>query len=98
MSRPDSCYDNAFMESCFGTIKSELEMDCYENERVARAEMRAYIRYYNTSKKGDWHGLSKIGPFEVILLLVIGGVFVPICAFGAPRMVTGHGGINHVDS
>ena len=37
MSRADSCYDNAFMESCFGTIKTELEMECYENERVARS-------------------------------------------------------------
>src|SRR5262249_8399704 len=27
MSRPDNCYDNAFMESCFGTIKTELEME-----------------------------------------------------------------------
>src|SRR4029077_3338487 len=25
MSRPDNCYDNAFMESCFGTLKTELE-------------------------------------------------------------------------
>ncbi len=25
MSRADDCYDNAFMESCFGTIKTELE-------------------------------------------------------------------------
>jgi putative transposase len=51
MSRADSCYDNAFMESCFGTIKRELEMECYENERVARAEIRAYIRYYNTRRR-----------------------------------------------
>lgn len=50
MSRADSCYDNAFMESCFGTIKTELELECYENERVARAEMRAYVRYYNTRR------------------------------------------------
>ncbi|MEO2033208.1 MAG: DDE-type integrase/transposase/recombinase [Planctomycetaceae bacterium] len=26
MSRAGNCYDNAFMESCFGTIKNELEM------------------------------------------------------------------------
>jgi transposase InsO family protein len=23
MSRPDNCYDNAFMESCFGTLKKD---------------------------------------------------------------------------
>lgn len=51
MSRADSCYDNAFMESCFGTIKTELEMECYENERLARTEIRAYIRYYNTRRR-----------------------------------------------
>ena len=50
MSRADSCYDNAFMESCFGTIKRELEMECYENERVARTDIRKYIRYYNTRR------------------------------------------------
>ena len=51
MSRADSCYDNAFMESCFGTIKTELEMESYENERVARSEMGRYVRYYNTRRR-----------------------------------------------
>lgn len=51
MSRADSCYDNAFMESCFGTIKTELEMDCYENEVAARQEIGQYIRYYNTRRR-----------------------------------------------
>ncbi len=51
MSRADSCYDNAFMESCFGTIKTELEMECYENESVARKEIGEYIRYYNTRRR-----------------------------------------------
>lgn len=41
MSRVDNCYDNAFMESCFGTLKTELEMECYEHERAARAEIAA---------------------------------------------------------
>lgn len=50
MSRAESCYDNAFMESCFGTIKRELQMECYESERVARTEIRKYIRYYNTRR------------------------------------------------
>ena len=51
MSRAGSCYDNAFMESCFGTIKTELEMECCENERVARTEIGGYIRYYNTRRR-----------------------------------------------
>ena len=51
MSRSDNCYDNAFMESCFGTVKRELEMEGYENMRDARTEIRAYIRYYNTRRR-----------------------------------------------
>jgi transposase InsO family protein len=51
MSRADNCYDNAFMESCFGTIKRELEMECYENEPIARKEIVGYIRYYNTRRR-----------------------------------------------
>ena len=51
MSRADDCYDNAFMESCFGTIKTELEMKPYQNERMARKEIIAYIRYYNTRRR-----------------------------------------------
>lgn len=50
MSRADSCYDNAFMESCFGTVKMELEMECYEDELAARKEIGQYIRYYNTRR------------------------------------------------
>ncbi len=51
MSRADSCYDNAFMESCFGTIKTELEMECYENGPIARTEIGGYLRYYNTRRR-----------------------------------------------
>ncbi len=29
MSRAADCYDNAFMESCFGTVKTELERTAY---------------------------------------------------------------------
>jgi putative transposase len=51
MSRADNCYDNAFMESCFGTIKLELEMKAYEDERLARHEISEYLRYYNTRRR-----------------------------------------------
>lgn len=49
MSAAGNCYDNAFMESCFGTIKTELEMQAYESAWLARAELGGYIRYYNHS-------------------------------------------------
>jgi transposase InsO family protein len=43
MSRADNVYDNAFMGSCFGTIKSELEMGVYANLRTAHEEIREYL-------------------------------------------------------
>ena len=51
MSRTDNCYDNAFMESCFGTVKRELEMEPYESEPPARQQIAGYIRYYNTRRR-----------------------------------------------
>ena len=51
MSRPDNCYDNAFIESCFGTIKTELEMTEYENQRSAFREIGQYIDYYQNERK-----------------------------------------------
>ncbi len=47
MSRADNCYDNAFMESCYGTLKRELEMEIYADLHEARKEIAAYVRYYN---------------------------------------------------
>ena len=51
MSRADNCYDNAFMESCFGTIKAELEVNSYPNRHIAQKEIPDYIRYYNTRRR-----------------------------------------------
>jgi transposase InsO family protein len=51
MSRPDNCYDNAFMESCFGTIKRELEMTEYPTAEEALLAVRRYIAYYNFERK-----------------------------------------------
>lgn len=51
MSRAANCYDNAFMESCFGTIKTELEMTEYDNCRQARAEIAGYLAYYNHDRR-----------------------------------------------
>jgi len=51
MSRAANCYDNAFMESCFGTIKTELEMTEYDDCRQARSEIASYLAYYNTERR-----------------------------------------------
>ena len=64
MSRPDNCYDNAFMESCFGTIKTELEMTEYENSAVARGDIAPYIAYYNTERRHSSLGYISPAQFE----------------------------------
>lgn len=51
MSRAGDCYDNALMESCFGTIKTELEMTEYKNYNEALKDIRDYIFYYNFDRK-----------------------------------------------
>lgn len=64
MSRANNCYDNAFMESCFGTIKTELEMKPYENQGIARKELPDYIRYYNTRRRHSAIGYLTPEAFE----------------------------------
>ena len=65
MSRATNVYDNAFMESCFGTIKTELEMNCYESELEARTEIGGYIRYYNTRRRHSSLGYRTPEEFEI---------------------------------
>ena len=66
MSRAGDCYDNAFMESCFGTIKTELEMTEYENKQTALKEIRAFIAYYNGQRKHSSIGYLTPSQFEAI--------------------------------
>ena len=65
MSRADNCYDNAFMESCFGTIKTELEMESYENASITRIEIGGYLRYYNTRRRHSALGYLTPEAFEL---------------------------------
>ena len=51
MSRAGDCYDNAFMESCFGTIKTELEMTTYDSFEKATREISEFINYYNALRR-----------------------------------------------
>ena len=64
MSRAGDCYDNAFMESCFGSLKTELEMKPYVNRRIAQQELPAYIRYYNTRRRHSAIGYVSPEAFE----------------------------------
>jgi transposase InsO family protein len=64
MSRADNCYDNAFMESCFGTLKTELEMTEYQDCRAARREIAEYIHYYLHDRKHSALGYLTPAQFE----------------------------------
>jgi putative transposase len=67
MSRAKDCYDNAFMESCFGTLKTELEMEVYPNARVARTEIPDYIRYYNVRRRHSALGYLTPEAYEAMI-------------------------------
>jgi transposase InsO family protein len=69
MSRPDNCYDNAFMESCFGTIKNELEMTDYEDSKSASKEVREYVGYYNFERRHSGIEYCSPNQFEQIINL-----------------------------
>jgi putative transposase len=67
MSRADNCYDNAFMESCFGTLKTELEMKAYPNAHAAQKEIPDYIRYYNTRRRHSALGYLTPEAYETMI-------------------------------
>ncbi len=60
MSRAGNCYDNAIMESCFGTIKTELEMTEYPDSRQARRDLASYLAYYNHERQHSF--LDQLAP------------------------------------
>jgi transposase InsO family protein len=64
MSAAGNCYDNAFMESCFGTVKTELELVEYTNATQALRELTAYLRYYNTDRRHSSLGYATPQEFE----------------------------------
>jgi putative transposase len=69
MSRAGNCYDNAFMESCFGTIKTELEMTEYDNYSQARDDIARYLAYYNTERRHSALDYLSPAQFETIQTL-----------------------------
>jgi putative transposase len=64
MSAAGNCYDNAFMESCFGTLKSELEMAEYRDRMEAIRELSEYVRYYNVDRRHSSLGYLTPSSFE----------------------------------
>jgi transposase InsO family protein len=64
MSRADNCYDNAFMESTIGTIKTELEMTEFKDIEAALKDIPEFIRYYNFDRKHSAIGYLTPAQFE----------------------------------
>ncbi|WP_017709906.1 IS3 family transposase, partial [Pseudomonas syringae] len=62
MSRKGNCYDNAAMESFFGTLKSEFfYLNKFNNLDELHAGIDEYIEYYNHSRiKLKLNGLSPV--------------------------------------
>jgi transposase InsO family protein len=66
MSRTGNCWDNAAMESFFGTLKTEL---IYHERYTSRAEARQSIadyieRFYNTRRRHSTLGYVSPAEFE----------------------------------
>jgi len=64
MSRKGNCYDNAFAESFFGTMKSEMEFNHFGNLSEARKEVGKYVSWYNKSRLHS--SLGYMSPVEYI--------------------------------
>lgn len=64
MNAAANCYDNAFMESCYGTVKTELEMVDYGTSAEALRELSSYIRYYNAARRHSSLGYVSPAEFE----------------------------------
>jgi putative transposase len=64
MSAAGNCYDNAFMESCFSTVKMELELVEYRSSAEALRELSSYIRYYNAERLHSSLGYVSPAHFE----------------------------------
>ncbi len=62
MSRKGNCYDNAAMESFFGTLKAEFfHLNKFDNLDELEAGIKDYIRYYNHDRiKLKLRGMSPV--------------------------------------
>lgn len=66
MSRKGNCWDNAPVESFFGTLKQELVNRCrFATREVARQEVFAYIEiWYNRQRRHSSLGYLSPAEFE----------------------------------
>ena len=65
MSRKGQCWDNACVESFFGSMKRELADPIWENRRAARAEIFDYIEiWYNRKRRHSTLGYVSPEEYE----------------------------------
>lgn len=64
MSRRGNCYDNAFAESFFATLKRELDLSHCKTELEMKEEIAEYINWYNNERKHSSLGQKSPAEFE----------------------------------
>jgi putative transposase len=69
-----NCYDNAFMESCFGTLKTERELTESEDGLEAARELSSDIPYDNRDGRHSSRGYQSPAEFEEQQTVPIQGV------------------------
>ena len=62
MSRKGNCYDNAFVESFFHSLKNELEKPRFKNLQEAKNAVFEYIHWYNRERLHS--SLEYLSPME----------------------------------
>jgi putative transposase len=63
MSRTGDCYDNAVVESFFGSLKTELRHDIYPSRATATATIADYIENFYNPQRRHSH-LGYVSPIE----------------------------------
>ena len=70
MSRRANCYDNAVAESCFGTLKREIDEDIFATHQAARMAIFEYIEiYFNRQRTHSTLGYTTPMAFEAAAAL-----------------------------
>jgi putative transposase len=68
MSRPGQCWDNACVESFFGSMKRELGKATWHTRAEARAAIFEYIEiWYNRNRRHSTLGYVSPEEFESLL-------------------------------
>lgn len=69
MSRSGNCYDNAYMESFFGTLKTELvHGQCYQRRQDARLSIFEYVMiFYNRRRRHSALGYISPEKYEKLI-------------------------------